>query len=84
MPIEFAYSRRGPSYIKEIYDVTTPKPRDVTSDEFVALEREILRSLDVEVEKTMSRGEWLIGLSLTAASKINGRIIPNPWSGETK
>jgi NitT/TauT family transport system ATP-binding protein len=46
----------GPSHIKEIYDVTTPKPRDVTSDEFVALEREILKSLDVEVEKTMVRG----------------------------
>ena len=45
----------GPSRIKEVYDVTTPKPRDVTSDEFVALEREILKSLDVEVEKTMSR-----------------------------
>jgi len=46
----------GPSHIKEVYDVTTPKPRDVTSDEFVALEREILKSLDVEVEKTMVRG----------------------------
>ena len=45
----------GPSHIKEVYDVTTPKPRDVTSDEFVALEREILRSLDVEVDKTMIR-----------------------------
>lgn len=45
----------GPSHIKEVYDVTTPKPRDVTSDEFVALEREILKSLDVEVDKTMSR-----------------------------
>jgi len=46
----------GPSHIKEVYDVTTPKPRDVTSDEFVALERELLKSLDVEVEKTMVRG----------------------------
>ena len=45
----------GPSHIKHIYDVTTPKPRDVTSDEFVDLERQILESLDVEVDKTMMR-----------------------------
>ncbi|MDH5748134.1 MAG: ABC transporter ATP-binding protein [Rhodospirillales bacterium] len=42
-----------PSIIKQEYKVSVPRPRNVTSDEFVQLEREILESLDVEVEKMM-------------------------------
>ena len=42
-----------PSYVKQMIDVNVPRPRDVTSDEFVKLQRELLQSLDVEVEKTI-------------------------------
>jgi len=49
----FLFSAR-PSHIKKIVEVDLPRPRDVTSDEFVRLERELLESLDVEVEKMMS------------------------------
>jgi NitT/TauT family transport system ATP-binding protein len=43
-----------PSIIKQEYEVKVARPRDVTSAEFVELERQILESLDVEVEKMMS------------------------------
>jgi len=42
-----------PSHIKEIVDVNFPRPRDVTSDEFVDLQRKLLASLDEEVTKMM-------------------------------
>lgn len=42
-----------PSIIKETYDVDMPRPREVTSDEFKNLEKRLLESLDVEVEKMM-------------------------------
>lgn len=42
-----------PSTIKETFEVDIPRPRDVTSDKFVELERKLLDSLDIEVEKMM-------------------------------
>lgn len=42
-----------PSYVKELIDVEVPRPRDITSEEFVKLQRKLMESLDVEVEKTI-------------------------------
>lgn len=43
-----------PSHIKEIVAVDFPRPRDVTSDEFVELQRDLLASLDEEVNRMMN------------------------------
>ena len=48
----FLFSAR-PSHIKEVVEVNLPRPRDVTSGDFVNLQRMLLESLDVEVEKMM-------------------------------
>lgn len=48
----FLFSAR-PSHIKEVVEVNLPRPREVTSGEFVNLQRMLLESLDVEVEKMM-------------------------------
>ena len=42
-----------PSRIKEVLEVDIPRPRDVTSDAFVSLQRVLLKSLDAEVERMM-------------------------------
>jgi hypothetical protein len=34
-----------------------PRPRDATSEEFIDLQKRLLESLDVEVEKMMKMGE---------------------------
>lgn len=49
----FLFSAR-PSYIKETVAVNLPRPRDVTGERFVELERHLLESLDVEVDKMMA------------------------------
>jgi len=48
----FLFSCR-PSCIKEVIEVTIPRPRELTSDDFIELQRTILRSLNEEVEKMM-------------------------------
>ena len=49
----FLFSAR-PSHIKEVVEVNLPRPREVTSGGFVNLQRMLLESLDVEVEKMMN------------------------------
>jgi NitT/TauT family transport system ATP-binding protein len=48
----FLFAAR-PSYIKEVAEVKIPKPREITSDDFIDLQRTLLKSLNVEVEKMM-------------------------------
>jgi len=48
----FLFSCR-PSHIKEVIEVTIPRPREVTSDDFIELQRTLLRSLNEEVKKMM-------------------------------
>lgn len=52
----FLFSAR-PSTIKETFEINMPRPRDVTSEEFIDLQKRLLESLDVEVEKMMRMGE---------------------------
>ena len=48
----FLFSCR-PSHIKDVIEVDIPKPREVTSDAFIELQRSLLKSLNEEVEKMM-------------------------------
>ena len=48
----FLFAAR-PSYIKEVAEVKIPRPREITSDDFIDLQRNLLKSLNVEVEKIM-------------------------------
>jgi NitT/TauT family transport system ATP-binding protein len=51
----FLFAAR-PSYIKEVVRVDIPWPREVTSEDFFDLQRTLLKSLNVEVEKMMEIG----------------------------
>ena len=48
----FLFSAR-PAFIKETIEVDIPRPREVTGKRFVELQRHLLESLDVEVDKMM-------------------------------
>ncbi len=43
-----------PSKIKTIFEIDLPHPREITEDQFVAHERAIMESLEVEVSKTIA------------------------------
>jgi NitT/TauT family transport system ATP-binding protein len=46
----FLFSAR-PAIVKEVIEVKIPRPRDTASPEYAAIEKRLLQSLDVEVEK---------------------------------
>jgi NitT/TauT family transport system ATP-binding protein len=48
----FLFSSR-PSVIKKVVSINLPRPRDISHHEFIKLQKEILSSLDEEVEKMM-------------------------------
>lgn len=48
----YLFSAR-PSRIKQVFAVDLPRPRDITAPAFVKIERDLLASLDEEVEKMM-------------------------------
>jgi ABC-type nitrate/sulfonate/bicarbonate transport system ATPase subunit len=48
----YLFSAR-PSRIKQVFQVSLPRPRDIASPEFIELEKTLLSSLDEEVEKMM-------------------------------
>jgi NitT/TauT family transport system ATP-binding protein len=52
----FLFAAR-PSYIKEVIEVDIPRPRDIISDDFIELQRVLLKSLNEEVEKMMKFGD---------------------------
>jgi NitT/TauT family transport system ATP-binding protein len=52
----FLFSAR-PSYIKEVIEVDIARPREITSDDFIELQRTLLKSLNEEVEKMMKFGD---------------------------
>jgi NitT/TauT family transport system ATP-binding protein len=48
----YLFSAR-PSTIKQIFEVNLPRPRDITTPDFIEIERALLASLDEEVAKMM-------------------------------
>jgi NitT/TauT family transport system ATP-binding protein len=48
----YLFSAR-PSRIKQVFSVDLPRPRDISEPSFIGIQRELLASLDEEVEKMM-------------------------------
>lgn len=49
----YLFSAR-PSTIKQVFEVNLPRPRDITTPQFIELEKALLESLDEEVSKMMA------------------------------